>query len=163
MHDSNILHNIYLALGSNLGDKKKNISSAIELIEIHIGKMIALSSLYETQPVGFESDNSFINAVCCISTQLEPLEILELTQKIERSLGRKSKSVDQIYSDRIIDIDLLLFDNQIIEHPRLVIPHPRMHERDFMLTPLAEIAPNVIHPIFGVTISELRNKLTNKT
>lgn len=161
MLDNNNLHDIYLALGSNLGDKKKNIDLAIAQIELHIGRVTALSSLYETLPVGFDSENSFLNAACRVSTRLQPLEVLKSTQLIEKKLGRKSKSVNDIYSDRIIDIDLLLFDNEIIEYPHLVIPHPHLHERDFVLTPLMEIAPDVYHPILKVTISELKNKLNN--
>lgn len=161
MLDNNNLHDIYLALGSNLGDKKKNIDLVIAQIELHIGQVTALSSLYETLPVGFDSENSFLNAACRVSTRLQPLEVLESTQLIEKELGRKSKSVNETYSDRIIDIDLLLFENEIIEYPHLVIPHPHLHERDFVLTPLVEIAPDVYHPIFKVTISELKNKLNN--
>ncbi len=161
MLKNNNLHNIYLALGTNLGDKEQNIKLAIKQIELLIGKVIALSSLYGTQPVGFESQNSFVNAACRVSTKLNPLEVLECTQTIEHEMGRKSKSVNQIYSDRIIDIDLLLFDNQIIEYPRLVIPHPRLQERAFVLTPLAEIAPDIYHPVLKETISELKNKLNN--
>lgn len=161
MLDNNNLHDIYLALGSNLGDKKKNIDLAIAQIELHIGQVTALSSLYETLPVGFDSKNSFLNAACRVSTRLQPLEVLESAQLIEKELGRKSKSVNETYSDRIIDIDLLLFDNEIIEYPHLVIPHPHLHERDFVLTPLVEIAPDLYHPIFKATISELKNKLNH--
>lgn len=161
MLENNNLHEIYLALGTNLGDKKKNIESAIEQIELRIGKVTALSSLYETQPVGFESENSFLNAACCVSTQLNPLEVLECAQIIERELGRTSKSVNHAYSDRIIDIDLLLFDDKTVEYPHLIIPHPQLHERQFVLTPLVEIAPDVCHPVLKKTIVELKNKLNN--
>ena len=161
MLDNNNLHDVYLALGTNLGDKKQNIQAAIEQIELRIGKVMALSSLYETQPVGFDSENTFLNAACHVSTTLQPLEVLECTQVIERELGRKSKSINHTYSDRTIDIDLLLFDTQILEYPHLVIPHPHMHERSFVLAPLSEIAPNICHPILKETISELKNKLNN--
>lgn len=161
MLDNNNLHDVYLALGTNLGDKKKNIQSAIEQIQLRIGKVIALSSLYETKPVGFDSENSFLNAACRVSTKLDPLEVLEYAQVIEHEMGRKSKSVNQAYSDRIIDIDLLLFDSDVVEYPHLVIPHPHLHERDFVLTPLAEIAPDLYHPVLQKTMLELKKKLAN--
>ena len=161
MLDNNNFHDVYLALGSNLGDKKRNIESAIQQIELRIGKVIAISALHATQPVGFESENSFLNAACCVSTQLHPLEVLEYTQVIEREMGRKSKSVNQTYSDRIIDIDLLLFDDLTIEYPHLTIPHPHLQERDFVLVPLSEIAPDIYHPVLKETISELKNKLNH--
>lgn len=159
MLNDNNLHDTYLALGTNLGDKEQNIEAAIEQIKFRIGEIIALSSLYETQPVGFDSENSFLNAACHVSTKLLPLEVLQYIQEIEQELGRKSKSVNEIYSDRIIDIDLLLFDNEIIEYPHLIVPHPHLHERDFVLRPLAEIAPDVYHPILKESILKLKNKI----
>lgn len=155
------LHDVFLALGTNLGNKQQNIQAAVEQIGLRIGKVIALSSLYETQPEGFDSENSFLNAACRLITRLSPLEVLECTQVIEREMGRKSKSVNSNYCDRTIDIDLLLFDNEVIEYPHLTIPHPHMHKRFFVLAPLAEIAPDICHPILKESISELKNKLTN--
>lgn len=149
------LHDVYLSLGSNIGDRKKNIRSAIENIDKRIGTVITTSSLYETVPVGFSSENLFLNAACHIRTHLNASEVLEVTQAIEKELGRHSKSANRIYSDRIIDIDILLYEEQIVEYPHLSIPHPHMHERNFVLLPLSEIAPQTIHPILNKTIAQL--------
>lgn len=158
-HMSSALHNVYLGLGSNLGDKVELIMSAVKNIQIRIGRIEALSPLYETQPEGFESVNTFINAVCLVRTELLPEEVLEYTQVIERELGRRSKSVNEVYSDRAIDIDVLLYDDSVIELPHLVVPHKHLHERKFVLQPLADIAPDVIDPITGKSISELNSRL----
>lgn len=157
----NALHDIYLGLGSNLGDREKNIDQAVALIESHVGDLISLSSLYTTAPVGFDSTHLFLNAVCRVSSTLSVDELLIMTQKIEKELGRSSKSTNQTYSDRLIDIDLLLFDDQIIDLPHLVIPHPRLHERLFVLDPLAEIAPDKVHPLLKQMMKELKDKLAN--
>jgi 2-amino-4-hydroxy-6-hydroxymethyldihydropteridine diphosphokinase len=164
MEENTILniHTVYLALGSNLGDKKENIKKALENISFRLGRAVSVSSLYQTQPEGFESDNDFINAACRVETKLSPLEVLENCQVIEREMGRKSKSVNGSYSDRIIDIDLLMFDDEVLEYPHLVVPHPHMHKRMFVLAPLAEIAPDKIHPLLKKTINELKNNLNNE-
>lgn len=156
------IHTVYLALGSNLGDKKENIKKALEKINFRIGKIVSVSSLYQTTPEGFESDNDFINAACRVETKLSPLEVLENCQVIEREMGRKSKSINGNYSDRIIDIDLLMFDDEVLTYPHLVVPHPHMHQRMFVLAPLAEIAPDNIHPLLKRTINELKNNLNNE-
>ena len=133
------LHTVYFSLGSNLGDKKQNLSTAIKLMEEQIGVLLRQSAFLETEPWGFLSDNSFVNAAICMETKLEPLELLAETQKIERKMGRTHKSVNREYHDRIIDIDILLYDDLHINTPQLTIPHPLMEERDFVMIPLREI------------------------
>lgn len=142
------MHQVYLGLGTNLGDKEANLKAAIKEIRKRIGKIASLSAFYASEPWGFESDNSFLNAVCCVSTNFSPMEILSTTQEIERELGRMKKSVDGIYSDRIIDIDILLYDNLSIQTPELTIPHPLMWKREFVMIPLREIAPDITLPSF---------------
>lgn len=148
-------HIVYLALGANIGDKEKNIHLALENIDKRIGKLLALSAFYVTEAQGFDSDNLFINAACKIETELSPLEVLEYTQVIERELGRKKKTIGGQYTDRLIDIDILFYDNQILEYPHLIIPHPHMQERDYVLKPMSDIASDFRHPILNKTIEEL--------
>lgn len=135
------MHQVYLGLGTNLGDKEANLKAAIEEIRKRVGEVTSLSAFHASEPWGFESEHSFLNAVCCVRTALAPLELLHVTQGIERSLGRLKKSVDGQYSDRLIDIDILLYDDLKIDTPELTIPHPLMWERDFVMIPLREIAP----------------------
>ena len=130
---------VYLGLGTNLGDKQKNLNDAIRMLENQVGEVEKVSSVIETEPEGFRSDNMFLNAVVKVRTALSPFEILDITQDVEKSLGRKEKSSNGIYHDRVIDIDILLYDDINISTPRLVIPHPRMAQREFVMTPLAEI------------------------
>lgn len=129
----------YLSLGTNLGDKRKNIAEAIKNIGELVGDVVRQSALYETEPWGFRSDNRFVNAAVCVDTQLSPRRLLEVTQCIEREMGRTLKSDGGEYHDRIIDIDILLYGDLHIDEPDLKIPHPLMHERDFVMTPLNEI------------------------
>lgn len=146
---------VYLGLGTNLGDKEANLRTAIYKLQERIGKQVSLSSFYETAPWGFESDHSFLNAAIGLETSLSPIEILHITQEIEKELGRTQKSVNGSYSDRLIDIDILLYDTLVLQTPELTIPHPLMTERDFVMNPLIEIAGNVIHPTRQKTLSEL--------
>lgn len=146
---------VYLGLGTNLGDKEANLRTAIYKLQERIGKLVSLSSFYETAPWGFESDHSFLNAAIGLETSLSPIEILHITQEIEKELGRTKKSVNGSYSDRLIDIDILLYDTLVLQTPELTIPHPLMTERDFVMKPLIEIAGNVIHPTREKTLSEL--------
>lgn len=146
---------VYVGLGTNLGDKEQNLRDAVQKIEEQIGKVVSLSAFYVTAPWGFASENSFLNAAACVDTDLSPLEVLRETQLIERELGRTKKSVDGVYSDRLIDIDLLLYGDKILQDERLSLPHPLMAERKFVLEPLAEIAPDVVHPVLHKTIREL--------
>lgn len=132
-------HMVYLGLGTNLGDKQKNLNDAIRMLGNQVGEVEKVSSVIETEPEGFKSDNMFLNAVVKVRTALSPFELLDITQDVEKSLGRKEKSSNGIYHDRVIDIDILLYDDINISTPRLVIPHPRMTQREFVMTPLAEI------------------------
>ena len=141
------MHRVYLGLGSNLGDREEHIRKAIALIGESIGLVIRQSSLIESEPWGFESANRFLNSVILVETTLTPRQLLKATQKIERQLGRKKKSTDSSlltpvsYSDRSIDIDILLYDDLTVDEPDLKIPHPLMEQRDFVMTPLNEIKP----------------------
>ncbi|MBO7260823.1 MAG: 2-amino-4-hydroxy-6-hydroxymethyldihydropteridine diphosphokinase [Bacteroidaceae bacterium] len=146
---------LYLSLGTNQGDRKKALETAAEYISERIGRIVRLSAVYETEPWGFESSNLFLNQVLCVDTTLNATEILNLTQQIEKIMGRESKSSNGVYSDRVIDIDILLYNDFCIQTDRLTIPHPLMQDRRFVLEPLAEIAANVVHPIIGKTIKEL--------
>ena len=132
-------HAVFLGLGTNLGEKEINILNALKEIKRRIGEITSLSSFYASEPVGFESENLFLNAVCCVQTQLSPYEVLSATQDIERNLGRTQKSINREYHDRTMDIDILLYDNLCINTPELTIPHPLMKDRDFVMTPLKEI------------------------
>ncbi|WP_296123167.1 2-amino-4-hydroxy-6-hydroxymethyldihydropteridine diphosphokinase [uncultured Bacteroides sp.] len=151
---------VYFSLGTNLGDKEQNLRTVVRKIRKQIGEVVSLSAFYATAPWGFSSDNTFLNAALCAKTALTPLEVLQTTQKIEREMGRTHKSVNAVYSDRVIDIDLLLcFADDgapvLLDAPELQLPHPLMQERRFVLEPLAEIAPGVVHPVFKKTIQEL--------
>lgn len=132
-------HIVYLGLGTNLGDREKNMRTAFEKIEKLIGPIVRQSAFFVTEPWGFESENVFLNAAVCCQTSLSPREVLALTQQIEREMGRTQKSVAHVYHDRIIDIDILLYDQLTINEPDLQIPHPLMHQRDFVMKPLMEI------------------------
>lgn len=145
---------VYLGLGSNLGNREANLQAAVCEIEKRIGKLVSLSTFQITEPQGFISDNVFLNGACCVDTVLSPLEVLEKIQCIEKDLGRIQKSVNGIYSDRPIDIDILIYDKWIMESPKLTIPHPRMCERKFVIEPLIEIAPEEVHPITGKQLKE---------
>ena len=135
------MYQVYLSLGTNLGDKEQNLLSAIKEIERRIGPVRAQSAFLSTEPWGFESKNTFLNAAVCVETELSPHALLRVTQQIERDMGRTQKSVDGKYHDRIIDIDILLYDDLHINTPKLTIPHPHMYKRDFVLIPLREILP----------------------
>lgn len=146
---------LYLSLGTNLGNKRENLTRAIELLSLALGKCIAVSQFIETAPWGFDSENSFLNCVAAFETALAPMQLLDMTESIERELGRTQKSNNGHYRDRIIDIDILLYGGNIIVSDRLTIPHPLMHKRDFVLEPLAEIAPETQHPVLHKSIKQL--------
>lgn len=145
---------VYLSLGSNLGDKEACLNRAIEVIGQVIGPVTARSAFYKTEPWGYQSNHLFLNACIAAETTLSPIDCLRLLKDAERSLGRQ-KAPENTYADRLIDIDILLYDNLVQDMFGLVLPHPLMHERSFVLEPLSEIAPDVVHPILKKTIREL--------
>lgn len=145
---------VYISLGTNIGNKRGNLIKAAALLAERVGDILALSSIYETEPWGFQSKNTFLNAALIQITNLPPLDLLDATRLIEIEMGRVQKS-DGAYHDRIIDIDILMYDDLILKTERLTLPHPLMHERRFVMEPLAEIAPAAIHPIFQKTMEEL--------
>lgn len=153
-------YTVYLALGSNLGDKQKNIEDALDKIEERIGSITSLSAFHLTTPIGFQSESIFVNCVCEVLTSIDILELFVITQEIEKEIGRSEKSINGEYADRTIDIDLILADDRVIETPELTIPHPQFHTRSFVLDPLYEIAPDLVHPLLGKTIRKLRLELT---
>ncbi len=146
------MEEIYLGLGSNIGDRKKHITQAINKIETHIGPCLQQSSLYKTAAWGKTNQSYFINQVIQISTSKAPIDILDGILDIERQLGRVRK---EKWGERTIDIDLLFYGSEIVELPRLLVPHPFIAERRFVLAPLYEIAPDFIHPIFERSIGSL--------
>ena len=133
------MYHVYLSLGTNLGNRKRNIREAIEKIGEQIGVVDRQSALYETKPWGYSSPNDFINSCVLVLTTMAPRQVLEATQRIEREMGRPLKSVDGEYHDRIIAIDILMIDDLVINEPDLHVPHPLMEERDFVMKPLKEI------------------------
>ena len=150
---------LYLSLGSNEGDREQLLRSAIDAIGQLIGPVDGISPLVETEPWGFESPHPFVNAALSVETSLPAMDVLERTQSIERQLGRQRKSIAGRYEDRPIDIDLLLYGDLVLTSERLTLPHPLLSERLFVLEPLAEIAPHILHPTLGKTIQTLRDEL----
>ena len=146
---------VYLGLGSNLGDRQHNLARAVELLaeKVSIEK---LSSLYETEPIGYREQPWFLNAVCEATTSLTPEELLILAKEIEVALGRLPSFSN---APRPMDIDILFYGNEIIHSTQLTIPHPRLEERAFVLLPLAEIAPDLVHPVSRRKVKEMVEKV----
>jgi 2-amino-4-hydroxy-6-hydroxymethyldihydropteridine diphosphokinase len=147
------VNKVTLLLGTNLGDKFRNLAEAKKKISSEIGQILMQSSVYESEPWGFSHPENFLNMVVTVDSELSALEILTKIKFIEKKLGRNGKS--KIYEARIIDIDILYFNNEIINYPELTIPHPQMHNRKFTLLPLDEILPQRIHPLLKKTSSVL--------
>jgi 2-amino-4-hydroxy-6-hydroxymethyldihydropteridine diphosphokinase len=143
----------FLGLGTNLGDREENLKKAIENISAFAGEVISCSQIYETEPWGLRSEDHFFNMVIQIKTSLKPVDLLKHLLKIEIQMGRVRGA--EKYSSRIIDIDILLYENEIINKPYLKVPHPMIQERKFVLVPLCDIAPEKIHPVIKKTFAAL--------
>lgn len=150
---------VYLGLGTNKGSRTDNLVRAIEHLSLALGSPLACSQFMESEPWGFETENTFLNCVVAFSSAMPPLQLLDTTEEIERRMGRTSKSSGGNYSDRIIDIDILFYGNEVIESKRLTVPHPLLHKRDFVLLPLREIAPKLVHPVLNLTVEEMCERL----
>jgi len=146
---------VYLSLGSNVGDRAANLNTAIDRLRT-LGELAAVSTFYETEPVEFTAQPWFLNCAATLATEKTPTQLLAGILDIEQQLGRR-RGLQK--GPRIIDIDILLFGNSSVEDLDLTIPHPAMHQRRFVLEPLAEIAPDVLHPVFKQTIRQLRDAL----
>jgi 2-amino-4-hydroxy-6-hydroxymethyldihydropteridine diphosphokinase len=155
------MNKVYLGLGTNLGDRKRNLREAIDRIEEQIGKILNTSSIYETAPWGFEAETDFLNMVIRVESIHSPHELLKRIFAIESSLGRE-RSQDR-YSSRVIDIDILIYNDLVIDEKGLKIPHRLMHERRFVLAPLCEIAPELIHPMLKKSITVLLAECRDRT
>lgn len=151
---------LYLGLGANLGQREKTLQRAIERIQETIGPIVARSAFYHSEPWGFSSENTFLNACLIVETDLDARACLRLTQNIEKELGRTMKTENAQYHDRLIDIDILFYDNLILNEKDLTIPHPLLHKREFVLKPLSEIAADFKHPVLQKSVAELLAILT---
>lgn len=150
---THLMKKVYLGLGSNMGHREDFLNRSIDLIIEKCGEIVMRSSVYETGPVGFKSDTSFLNMVILLETELRPAELMKEILRIEAELGRVRSGPG--YSSRTIDIDILLYGDEVIDETDVRVPHPRMTERKFVLTPLNEIAPDLMHPEFNKSISQL--------
>ena len=159
MQSKDFFHTAYLALGSNLGDKEANLRKALELVQQRGVEVVKTSSFICTEPYGVTDQPQFLNGVCEVRTSLEPLELLQTLLEIEQEMGRVRL---RHWGERNIDLDLLLYEDVVMDTPELILPHPDMQNRDFVLLPLAEIAPELVHPILQKSIEELSNLYISK-
>jgi 2-amino-4-hydroxy-6-hydroxymethyldihydropteridine diphosphokinase len=144
---------VFLSLGTNLGDREANLNKALKLIGKSIGQIDSRSGIYETEPWGFQSENNFLNMVIKVHTKFKPNDLIKKILHIEDQLGRIRDS--RKYISRTIDVDILLYGNMVIDNYDLTIPHPLMQDRKFVLVPLCDIAPEMIHPVLGKTFAAL--------
>ncbi len=150
-------HTVYLLLGGNVPSRSAYLAKGIELISKWVGKILRTCLLYESEPWGFEAPVAFLNQVVCVETRLSPMELLKVTRTIEQSAGRAKKSAGGTYASRTLDVDILFYDEERVLLPDLTVPHARMAERRFTLLPLAEIAPEKIHPVLKKSCLQLLN------
>ena len=155
------MHQVFLGTGGNTGNKQENFDKVYTFIKNELGDIIQPSSVYETSPWGFESKDNFWNQVLSIETTLSPEELLLKIAEIETSFGRNREN--EGYSSREMDIDILYFDDEIINTEKLTIPHPLLHKRLFVLVPLAEIAPDFVHPVLKLSSLEMLNICEDKS
>lgn len=154
------MNKVFLGLGGNLGNREVYLSQAIQQINKEVGAVKNVSDIFESEPWGFEHHIPFLNQVVEVETELEALCLLDKCQMIEKSLGR-TRFPDEGYRPRNIDIDVLFYSDIIYTLPPLIIPHKLLHQRMFVLEPLAQIAPDFVHPLFGITVKELRQACTD--
>lgn len=145
---------VTVGLGSNLGDRFEALSRAITMIGQEAGMVAAASSVWETEPWGFEADEQFLNMVVVVETTMQPLQLIQLFRSIEGRMGRRRHGGGR-YESRIIDIDILLWEDRIISVPGLEVPHPKIADRRFVLEPLCEVTPGAVHPVTGLTAAEM--------
>ncbi len=150
------MNGIYIALGSNIGDREGNLKRALDMLEESSVHIIKKSKFYETKPYGVADQPDFLNAVAEISADMQPIDLLHTMQDIERCMGRERK---RHWGERNIDLDLLIYPNVIMDTPELTLPHKDMENREFVLRPMTEIAPDLVHPVLGSTMQELLNAL----
>ena len=153
MHKAWLMHTAILLIGCNIGKREENLAHAISLIGEKTGVIQLCSSVYEAEPWGFESDQNFLNQCLTVRTTLTPSELLSQLQAIETGMGRERRT--EKYTDRIIDIDILFYDDLVLSSEELTIPHPRIEERKFTLIPLLEILPGLVHPVSDKPIKEI--------
>ena len=158
MKEKKAMFRVYLGLGSNLGDREQNLARATDLLA-QVVKIEKTSSAYVTEPVDHSDQPLFLNAVYCVQTSLSPEELLDVAKRIEAALGRKPSFRN---GPRPIDIDILFYGDMVVNVPHLVIPHPRVQERAFVLIPLEEIAPRLVHPVSGRTVREMASQLKDR-
>ncbi len=157
-----MLDEVYLSIGTNLGNRAENIFTAHEKISSKMGLIVNYSAIYETSPWGFDHENNFYNQVVSVNTYFSPQKLLERIKSIEQGMGRKQQK-SKHYEARVMDIDILFYQDKIIHDSGLIIPHPRLKNRMFVLRPLCDVAPELVHPVYQVTMRMLLNECPDES